>query len=45
MPRLVVDQYGYALKSVTGATGDAACILHDTFLAALADSLKEVCLV
>ena len=42
MPRLVVDQYGHALQSVTGATGDATRTLHDAFLAALAHSLREV---
>jgi hypothetical protein len=42
MPRLVVGQYGHALQSVTGATGDAARTLHDAFLAALAHSLREV---
>jgi hypothetical protein len=42
MPRLVVDQYGHALQSVTGATGDATRTLLDTFLAALAHSLREV---
>ena len=41
MPRLVVDQYGQALQSVTGATGDATRTLHDAFLAALAHSLRE----
>ena len=39
MPRLVVDQYGHALQSVTGATDRT---LHDAFLAALAHSLREV---
>ena len=42
MPRLVVDQYGHTLESVTGATGDATRTLHDAFLAALAHSLREV---
>jgi hypothetical protein len=42
MPRLVVEQYGHALQSVTGATGDATRTLHDAFLAALAHSLREV---
>jgi predicted nucleic acid-binding Zn ribbon protein len=42
MPRLVVDQYGNALQSVTRATGDATRTFHDAFLAALANSLKEV---
>jgi hypothetical protein len=42
MPRLVVDQYGHALQSVTGATGDATQTLHGAFLAALAHSLREV---
>jgi hypothetical protein len=42
MPRLVVGQYGDALQSVTGATGDATHTLHDAFLAALAHSLREV---
>jgi hypothetical protein len=42
MPLLVVDQYGHALQSVTGATGDATRTLHDAFLAALAHSLREV---
>jgi hypothetical protein len=42
MPRLVVGQYGNALQSVTGATGDATRTLHDTFLAALAHSLRGV---
>jgi hypothetical protein len=42
MPRLVVDQYGHALQSVTGATGDATQTLHDAFLAALAHLLREV---
>jgi hypothetical protein len=41
MPRLVVDQYGHALQSVTGATCDATRNLHDAFLAALAHSLWE----
>jgi len=40
MPRLVVSQYGHALQSVTGATGDATRTLHDAFLAALAHSLR-----
>jgi hypothetical protein len=42
MPRLVVGQYGHALQSVTGDTGDATRTLHDAFLAALAHSLREV---
>jgi hypothetical protein len=42
MPRLVVGQYGHALKSVTGATGDATRTLHGAFLAALEHSLREV---
>jgi hypothetical protein len=42
MPRLVVVQYGHALQSVTEATGGAARTLHDAFLAALAQSLREV---
>jgi hypothetical protein len=41
MPRLVVDQYGHALQSVTGGTGGATRTLHDAFLAALAHSLRE----
>jgi hypothetical protein len=41
VPRLVVDEYGHALQSVTGATGDATRTLHDAFLAALAHSLRE----
>jgi hypothetical protein len=41
IPRLVVDQYGKALQSVTGATGDATRTFHDAFLAALAHSLRE----
>jgi len=36
-----VDQYGHALQSVTGATGDATRTFHDAFLAALANSLRE----
>jgi hypothetical protein len=42
MPRLVVGQYGNALQSLTGTTGDATLTLHDAFLAALAHSLREV---
>ena len=42
MPRLALDQYGHALQSVTGATGDATRTLHGTFLATLAHSLREV---
>jgi hypothetical protein len=42
MPRLVVGQYGHALQSVPGATGDTTRTLHDAFLAALAHSLREV---
>jgi hypothetical protein len=42
MPRLAVGQYGHALQSVTGGTGDATRTLHDAFLAALAHSLREV---
>jgi len=42
MPRLVVDQYGHALNSVTGVTGDAMRTFHDAFLVALAYSLREV---
>jgi hypothetical protein len=41
IPRRVVDQYGHALQSVTGATGDATRTLHDAFLAALAHSPRE----
>jgi hypothetical protein len=41
MPRLVVDQYGHALQSVTGATCNATRTLHSAFLAALAHSLME----
>jgi hypothetical protein len=42
IPRLVVDQYGHALQSLTRATGDATLSLHGAFLAALAHSLREV---
>ena len=42
MPRLVVNQYGYALQFVTGATGNATRTLHGAFLAALAHSHREV---
>ena len=41
MPRLVVGQYGHALQSVPGATGDTTRTLHDAFLAALVHSLRE----
>jgi hypothetical protein len=41
MLRLVVGQYGHALQSLKGATGDATRTLHDAFLAALAHSLRE----
>jgi hypothetical protein len=41
MPRLVVGQYGHALQSVTGTTGDATRTLHGAFFAALAHSLRE----
>jgi hypothetical protein len=37
-----MDQYGHALNSATGATGDATRTLLDSFLAALAHSLREV---
>jgi hypothetical protein len=39
--KLVVDQYGHALQSVTGATRNATRTLHDLFLAALEHSLRE----
>jgi len=42
MPRLLVDQYGHALQSATGGTGDATRTLHGAFLAALAHSLREI---
>ena len=42
MPRIAVDQYGHALQSVTGATGDATRTLQDALLAAPAHSLREV---
>ena len=37
----MVDKYGHALQSVTGATGDATRTFHDAFLAALAHSPRE----
>jgi hypothetical protein len=42
LPRLVVGKYGHAVKSVTGATGDATPTLHDALLATLVHSLREV---
>ena len=39
--QLTVDKYGHNLQTVTGAKGDATRTLHDTFLAALAHSLRQ----
>jgi hypothetical protein len=39
--QLTVDRYGHNLQTVTGAKGDATRTLHDTFLAALAHSLRQ----